>query len=267
MAKPFALLGLALVSLAVAPALSWAGPREVGTVESATEVMGAIGTLPFRGIPPSLMQDAQAVAIIPNVIKAGFVIGGRHGRGVVCVRDAAGGWSNPVFVTLTGGSIGWQIGVQSTDVVLVFKTRAGLDRIFQGKGKLTLGADAGLAAGPVGRQAEAGTDGMLKAEIYSYSRSRGLFAGLSIEGAALLADHDGDESFYGLEAVRPADILDGRIGAPAIANNLRAQLSALSAPPAVIVPVPAPVPVPVPGPMPVPPPPPPLPSYAPPPPR
>jgi lipid-binding SYLF domain-containing protein len=236
----FVLLGLVAGGLFVAETRLQAGPREVGTVESSTEVVGALATLPFKGIPPALMQDAQAVAIIPNVLKAGFVFGGRYGRGVVAVRDSAGGWTNPVFISLTGGSFGWQIGVQSTDIVLVFKTRAGLDRILNGKGKLTLGADVAVAAGPVGRQAEAGTDGMLKAEIYSYSRSRGLFAGLSLEGAAMLNDAEGNEAFYGVEGVRPSDILNGHVPAPAAAAQLRSQLTALSSPPPTIV-VPAPV--------------------------
>ena len=120
--------------------------------------------------------------IVPRVIKAGLVVGGRFGRGVVLVRNGKGCWSNPAFVTLTGGSVGWQIGVQSTDLVLVFKNRKTADRLLHGKDKLTLGADAAVAAGPLGRQAEAGTDARLHAEIYSYSRSRGLFAGISLKG-------------------------------------------------------------------------------------
>src|SRR5207245_392761 len=128
-------------------------------VSSAAEVLQALSAVPFGGIPRTLLQDAQGIVIVPDVIKAGFVIGGRHGRGVALVRGPSGAWGNPVFVSLTGGGIGWQIGVQSTDVVLVFKTRKGLDRILEGKDKLTLGADVAVAAGPVGRQAEAGTDG------------------------------------------------------------------------------------------------------------
>ncbi len=232
------LLGIIALLWAGSPAL--AGPREVSTVETATDVVASMGTLTLKGIPPALMQDAQAVAVIPNMIKAGFVVGGRHGRGVVVVRDAAGGWGPPVFVTLSGGSFGWQIGVQSTDVVLVFKTRAGIERILKGKGKLTLGADASIAAGPVGRQAEAGTDAMLKAEIYSWSRSRGLFAGVSLEGAAMLVDTDANEAYYAIEGVRPMDILGGHIPAPVSADRLRGQLTQLSGPPASVIVAPAP---------------------------
>jgi lipid-binding SYLF domain-containing protein len=175
------------------------------------------------------LQDAQGVAIIPHVLKAGFVIGGRYGRGVILVRAADGTWGNPVFITLVGGGIGWQIGVQSTDVVLVFKTRASLDRILSGQGKITLGADVAVAAGPVGRQAEAATDGQLRAEIYSYSRSRGLFAGVSLEGAGILINCDADEAFYGLRGGHPADIMAVR-GAPPAAENLKSQLARMSTP-------------------------------------
>lgn len=214
-----------------------AGSKEVAVIESAAEVLDALSSIPFRGIPPALMQDAQGVAVIPNVLKAGFVIGGRHGRGVVLVREPDGAWGNPLFVSLTGGSIGWQVGVQSTDVVLVFKTRNSLDRILKGKGKLTLGADVGVAAGPIGRQAEASTDAQLKAEIYSYSRSRGLFAGVSLEGAAFLIDSDANELFYHIRGVSPGDLSAMKgLQMPAV-DKLKAQLTKISVltPPAPIV--------------------------------
>lgn len=243
--------------------------KEVAVIESAAEVLDALSSIPLRGIPPALMQDAQGVAVIPNVLKAGFVIGGRHGRGVVLVREADGSWGNPLFVSLTGGSIGWQVGVQSTDVVLVFKTRNSLDRILKGKGKLTLGADVGVAAGPIGRQAEAATDAQLKAEIYSYSRSRGLFAGVSLEGAAFLVDESANELFYHLRGVSPGDLSAMKgVQSPAV-DKLKAQLTKISVltPPAPIAypmqiitpPIPpetSPPPVVVPIPVPAPPPPP-----------
>ena len=128
------------------------------------------------------------MAIIPNVIKAGFVIGGRGGHGLIATRDRNGAWTGVTFVDLGGASFGLQAGVESADVVLVFKTRNSLDRILGGRGKLTLGADAAIAAGPIGRQAEAGTDAQLRAEIVSYSRSRGLFAGVALDGAAIVYD-------------------------------------------------------------------------------
>jgi lipid-binding SYLF domain-containing protein len=160
------------------------------------------------------------------------------------VRQPNGCWSSPVFITMTGGSIGWQAGIQSTDVVLVFKTRNSLDRILAGKGKFTLGADAAVAAGPVGRQAEAGTDAELKAEIFSYSRSRGLFLGLSVEGAAILVDHEANQGYYRIARIRPGDVatMQGP-GAPEV-ERLKAQLArmTMSEPPPVVVPLPPPPP-------------------------
>ena len=142
----------------------------------ASRVLGEILRIPEESIPTNLLAEAQAIAVIPNVVKAGFVVGGRRGRGLIAMRGADGTWSNPSFVTLTGGSFGFQAGVQSADVILVFRSKRGVDSIVNGK--FTLGADASVAAGPVGRSAQASTDEQLKAEIYSYSRARGLFAGV-----------------------------------------------------------------------------------------
>jgi lipid-binding SYLF domain-containing protein len=183
--------------------------EEAKKVEEAVSVVKDIMAIPEKGIPPALLSESYAVAIIPGVIKLGFIIGGRHGSGVLLVRDKDGKWGNPLFVSLTGGSIGWQVGAQSTDVLLVFKSRKGVEGIK--KGKFTLGADAAVAAGPVGRSMEAATDVRLKAEIYSYSRSRGLFAGISLEGAALQIDDDANAAFYGKEAIRADDILSGKV--------------------------------------------------------
>lgn len=137
-----------------------------GTVKSAAQSLTEIMAIPASSIPTALLRDAEGVAIVPGVIKAGFVVGGRRGHGVVLARDSARNWANPLFVTLTGGSVGWQVGVQSTDIFLVFKTKRSLDGFIKGR-KFTLGADAAVAAGPVGRQAEAGTDERLRAEILS----------------------------------------------------------------------------------------------------
>jgi lipid-binding SYLF domain-containing protein len=237
-----------LLTLALAAAPLRAGPDEIDTVRSSTEVLHELACIPLKGIPPALLQDARGVAIIPNVLKAGFVLGGRYGTGVVLVRLADGSWSNPVFVTLAGGGIGWQIGVQSTDVVLVFKTANGLDRVLRGRSKVTLGADLAVAAGPVGRQAEAATDGMLRAEIYSYSRNRGLFAGVSLEGAGLIMDYEANESFYRVAGGHPSNILGNRgIPLPVVSENLKAELTRLSRPVVVAPPVLAP-PQPIPAP-------------------
>ncbi|HEX9024603.1 MAG TPA: lipid-binding SYLF domain-containing protein [Geobacteraceae bacterium] len=179
------------------------------TVYEAVGVLKEIMAIPEKGIPPALLSNAYGIAIVPGVIKLGFIVGGRYGTGVLAVRGENGAWSSPAFVSLAGGGIGWQIGAQSTDIILVFKSRRSIDGIM--KGKFTLGADASVAAGPVGRNLEAATDVKLKSEIYSYSRSRGLFAGISLEGAALEIDKDVNATFYGKKDIRAADILNGKV--------------------------------------------------------
>jgi len=165
------------------------------TVQESEQVLGELIAIPGKEIPQRLLAEAQGVAIIPNVIKVGLVAGGRRGHGVVMVRDAQGQWTLPQFVTLTGGSVGWQVGIQGTDVVLVFTTRRGVEGLL--KGKFTVGVDASIAAGPMGRNAAAATDTELKAEIFSYSRSRGLFLGASLDGSLLEIDQGAAASFYG----------------------------------------------------------------------
>lgn len=160
----------------------------------AAGVLEEIFSIPEETIPPSLLRNARAIVVLPGLMKAGFIIGGRYGSGLLTIRDKEGDWHHPVMVTLTGASIGWQIGAQSTDIVLVFKNLRSLDAIE--RGKFTLGADASIAAGPVGRHAEASTDIKFKSEIYSYSRSKGLFAGLALEGGALLIDEDATWALY-----------------------------------------------------------------------
>jgi lipid-binding SYLF domain-containing protein len=261
-------MGASLVFLMAAGAPLWAQAREVRTLEAAAEVVRDLNALQLRGIPVALLREASGVAIIPGVVKAGFLVDGRIGRGVVLGRQPDGTWGNPVFVTLAGLGIGWQAGVASTDVVLVFKTARGVDRLLRGKDKLTLGGDVAIAVGPLGREAEAATDARLRAEIYSYSRSRGLFAGVSLEGAALCADARANAAFYG---VGGQPVVLGRREAAAV-ETLRAWLASWSPPnpPAVIVPAPAPPPLLVPSPapplpaqpVPVAPPPPPPPSKA-----
>jgi lipid-binding SYLF domain-containing protein len=202
-------------SLLLLACLAFAAPRpvaaadEIARADEAVRVLEEIMRAPDRRLPDALLRDAEAVAVIPDVVKAGFVVGGRFGRGLVAVRAADGTWSNPSFVRITGGSVGFQAGVQSTDVVLVFRTRRGVDSVVNGK--FTLGADAAIAAGPVGRNANASTDAQLKAEIYSYSRSRGLFAGVALDGAVLAIDHDANEAVFGAN-VTPRRIFEGGAG-------------------------------------------------------
>lgn len=176
------------------PGVICAQSAEESTVEEASEVLREITAIPAKAIPASLLAKAQGVAIIPGMVKGGFVVGVRHGKGVFLTRNAAGDWNAPVFITVTGGSVGFQAGLQSTDVIAVFRNRQGVDQLM--RGKFTIGADASVAAGPVGREASAATDAALKAEILSYSRSRGLFAGVAIDGAAMQVDHKATAAYY-----------------------------------------------------------------------
>jgi SH3 domain-containing YSC84-like protein 1 len=174
------------------------GRSEEQTIRASQEVLQQFLDLQIRQIPESLLAEAHGVAIIPDVIKLGLVVGGQRGKGVMIVRERNGAWRAPLFVTITGGSIGWQAGAQSSDFVLVFKTQKSVEGLL--RGTFTLGADAAVAAGPLGRRAGAATDTDLKAEIYSYSRTRGLFAGISLEGSALSIDDGANAAYYGPSA-------------------------------------------------------------------
>jgi lipid-binding SYLF domain-containing protein len=207
MSLRFALVPLLL--MLVSP-LVVAGEKEDERARNAARVLSEIMAVPDKRVPNHLIEKAEAIAVIPDVVKAGLVLGGRHGKGLISVRSADGTWSNPSYLTITGGSIGFQAGVQSTDVVLVFRSKRGVDQIVNGK--FTLGADAAVAAGPVGRNAQASTDAQLKAEIYSYSRSRGLFAGVALDGSVLSIDHDSNQATYGRN-MTPRRIFEGGVGA------------------------------------------------------
>jgi len=208
-----------LVTLSLALAMPvFAASREEKTVADAADVLDQLLRIPEKTIPPSLLSRAYAVAVIPDVIKAGFVFGARYGRGIIVVRQDGDSWSNPAFISLTGGSVGWQAGVQSTDVILVFKTRKGVNDI--SNGKLTLGADASIAAGPVGRHAEVSTDIEFEAEVMSYSRSRGIFAGIALEGSGVTMDRKSNSKFYGSSKMSPDRIFASSPNiAPDIANT------------------------------------------------
>lgn len=192
--------------------------REEKRVAAAADVIDQILRIPEQTIPPNLLARSYAIAVVPNVVKLGFGVGARRGKGIIVVRQDDSSWSNPAFITLTGGSVGWQIGAQSTDIILVFKTRNGVDGITNGK--LTLGADASIAAGPVGRQAGVATDLALQAEVVSYSRSRGLFAGIALEGAGLTMDRKANAAFYGSADMTAEKVFASSPNiAPAIAND------------------------------------------------
>ncbi len=168
--------------------------KETERVQSATQVLKTF-TGSDETIPEELLKQTEGMVIIPKLINAGFGIGGKRGKGVATVKLSDGSWSNPVFITLTGGSIGFQIGVQSVDLVLVFKHKGVLTQVKNGD--FTIGGDISAAAGPVGRSSTASTDHKLEAEVYSYSRSRGLFAGISINGSNLAIDKTANANFYG----------------------------------------------------------------------
>ena len=192
-----------------------AATREEKRVADAADVVDQLSRIPEKSIPPSLLSRAYAVAVIPNVVRAAFGLGARRGKGVLVVRQDDNSWSNPAFITLTGGSVGWQVGAESADVILVFKTRKGVDGI--ANGKLTLGANASVAAGPVGRQTAVATDITFEAEVYSYSRTRGLFAGVALEGAGVTMDRKANARFYGSTSMTPEKIF---VSSPNIAPNI-----------------------------------------------
>lgn len=202
------LLTLFVLAAAYGAAPALASAREEARLIEASGVLEELGGQRDTVIPDRLMQRAYGIVVIPNVVKVSAVVGGRRGSGAMVVRDENGRFTDPIMVSLTGGSVGWQIGVQSTDLVLVFTTKRGIEGIADGK--LTLGGDASVAAGPVGRSASAGTDQDFKAEVYSYSRNRGLFAGLSVDGSVLAIDSKSNTRLYGKTA-SASDIIARRV--------------------------------------------------------
>jgi len=181
---------------------------EVQTVQTATKVFNEIMAIPEKGIPTTLLNQAEAVAVIPNVVKAAFTIGGRYGEGVVTVKGKNGNWGPPSFIRIAGGSIGWQAGVESADLVLLIRRKETVNDIM--RGNFTLGGSASVAAGPLGRQAAANTDLKFEAEVLSYSRTKGLFAGLAIEGSSLKLQDDSNRKLYGQD-VKTSEIVEGKI--------------------------------------------------------
>ena len=172
----------------------FAQDKQAGKITSATQVLKDFGGMK-ESIPHELLEMSEGIIIVPKMINAGFVLAGKRGRGIAMVKNEDGTWSNPVFITITGGSVGFQAGIQSVDLVLIFKHRQTLEDI--GKGTFTLGGDISATAGPVGRNSTATTDYKMEAEVYSYSRSKGLFAGISLTGAALSVHENANTDFYG----------------------------------------------------------------------
>jgi lipid-binding SYLF domain-containing protein len=204
---------------------------QAACIDLATGVLREVMNTPGKGIPTKLLAEAQGLVIVPDMVKGGFVVGVKHGKGVAVVRDANGNWGLPQFVTINGASLGWQAGIQATDLILVFRTQKGVQGLLSGK--FTIGADAAAAAGPVGRDVQAATDARLKAEILSYSRSRGLFAGVSLDGSSLRMENAETQLFY----QPPAGTPPGQaLPAPPAAARLLEEIARYSRPAAVAAP-------------------------------
>jgi lipid-binding SYLF domain-containing protein len=216
---------VSVASLAlVLPALASDREDDIGRAEKAGRVFHEIMATPDKGIPRDLLEKAKCIVIIPGEEKAAFIFGGNYGKGVASCRTASG-WSAPMFIAVGGGSFGFQIGASFTDNVMLFMNDHALHSLLGDKFKI--GGDVTVAAGPVGRQASANTDVRMDAEILSYSRSKGLFAGISLDGAVVQADHSGDRSMYGHD-VTHEEILGGRMPVPVSARRLVEELNGYS---------------------------------------
>jgi lipid-binding SYLF domain-containing protein len=205
-----------LVLLVALTAVASDREDDVKRTDRAAQVFKEIMNTPDQGIPQDLLESAKCIAIIPGEVKFAFIFGGSYGRGLATCRTGHG-WSAPMFVAIDSGSVGYQIGGSSTDLVMLFMNDHALQSLLSDKFKL--GADASVAAGPVGRNAAAGTDLKLKAEILSYSRAKGVFAGVSLDGAVMQADKSGDKAMYG-DDVNRREILNGKVAVPASAQPL-----------------------------------------------
>ena len=206
--------------------LAVAQDDEIKRLKTATTVFEEIMEAPDNAIPRAIFDKATAVAIFPSTVKAGFIFGGHRGKGVISARNEQGEWSTPAFLTLTGGSFGLQIGGQSVDLILVIMNRRGLEKLLRNEFKI--GGDASAVVGPLGRNLEASTDLTLRAEILSYSRTRGLFAGITLKGSTIRADRDANERFYDYPFGSGQLVLEGETATPHDADavaNWRATLA------------------------------------------
>ncbi len=195
MNKCLKVLVAALTLSLLAAGGAWADKKPAQVVDEARAVLKEVMASPDRSIPKDLLKSCAGVAIVPSVVKGGFVLGGAFGRGVVLSKSASGNWSGPAFIDMGGGSLGFQVGLQAIDLILVVMNERGMKSFL--KSKFKLGADVGVAAGPAGRRAEASSDLQFKAEIYSYSRSKGLFAGVSLEGMVVSVNEEFINQYYG----------------------------------------------------------------------
>ena len=192
---------------------------EVKRITESAAVLDEIMAAGDKAIPEAILEKAQGIAVFPSLIKGGMFLGGQRGHGVLSVRDEAGAWSAPAFLTITGGSVGAQIGLQAIDLVLVIMDRRGLEQLV--KNQFKLGAEAGVAAGPVGREATAQTDIQMRAKILGYSRARGLFAGVTLNGSTIREDRDANERLYGTGFRTGQIVFDGQGGEPVPVSTWR----------------------------------------------
>ncbi|HVZ19392.1 MAG TPA: lipid-binding SYLF domain-containing protein [Terriglobales bacterium] len=215
--KKFLVL-LAILSLSL---MAWADEKEdaIDRLDNATKVLSQVMSTPDKGIPNEVLDSAKCIAIVPHMIKGGFVFGAKHGRGVATCRTASGSWSAPSFFAVTGGSWGAQIGVEGVDLVMMIMNDKGMQQLLNSK--FQIGADVSAAAGPVGRHASAGTDWKLNTEILTYSRAKGAFAGATLEGAGISQDEDAIRAIYAKD-LTPRAILTGKVTPPASAQQFLA---------------------------------------------
>jgi lipid-binding SYLF domain-containing protein len=207
--------------------VSYAGDSAATRLKSSAEVLTEIMATPDKGIPQELLEKSECIVIVPGMKKAAFIVGGNYGRGFMLCREPSGtGWSAPAGVKVEGGSVGFQIGGSETDVVMLVMNKGGAEKLLSSK--FTLGADASVAAGPVGRTSSAGTDLKMNAEILTYSRARGVFAGIALDGATLRPDDDSNAELYPTKPTNK-EIVMGKTKAPAAASQLIAELNRYSA--------------------------------------
>jgi lipid-binding SYLF domain-containing protein len=209
---------LSLSFLSMLATLSWAGSARQDSVkrlDSSVEVLHAVMATPDKGIPEEVLSNAKCILVVPNLIKGGFIVGGKHGRGIASCRTGAG-WSAPAFVSVGGGSWGLQIGVEGVDLVMLVMNDQGFQHLLSSKFELT--GEGSVAAGPVGRHASAGTDWKMNTEVLTYSRSRGAFAGLTLEGAVVEQDNDSTRAIYGRH-LEFRNVLSGKVATPRSANT------------------------------------------------
>jgi lipid-binding SYLF domain-containing protein len=218
MMKKLVLLTLAVTMCSLAIAADDQAPKESKAsdrVQAAADVLKELQNTPDKGVPEEILSRAECVAVVPSMLKGGFIVGGKYGRGLASCRTPKG-WSAPAFFQISGGSFGFQIGGQAVDLVMLIMNDNGMQRLLSSQ--FALGADASVAAGPVGRHAEGNTDWKMRAEVLTYSRARGVFAGVSLNGAVIKQDKSSTREFYG-HVVTPKAALTGEVEAPADANG------------------------------------------------